>query len=313
MNQRILIGILALQVILVAAAFLNRLREPEVPEVFLDVQFDTVTSISISSDEDTIELEKVDDQWLLGDGNPADGDKVDRVFTEFTTVKGGWPVATSISSATRFEVADDVFQKHVVLTSEDDVVADVYVGTSPGYRNVHARVAGSNSVYSIPFSSYELSTNVSGWLDKKLLAADGHLTKLARGSAFTLMKSDDAWIAEPNVELDVDEVEKFIGRFTDLSVYDVSDADISEIEPIDFNLTDASGEYSLQLFHDEDNDDWIASSSKVHGTFSVSSYIAKQMTVALEELAIEPDEEVDPVEGEIQDAPAEDEGALLAD
>lgn len=313
MNQRILIGILALQVILVAAAFLNRLREPEVPEVFLDVQFDTVTSISISSDDDTVDLNKVDGQWFLEDGKPADGDKVDRVFTDFTTVKGGWPVATSISSATRFEVADDAFQKHVVLSSEDDVVADVYVGTSPGYRNVHARVAGSSSVYSIPFSSYELSTSVAGWMDKKLLAAEGHLTKLARSGAFTLTKSDEVWVAEPGVELDAEEVDKFVGRFTDLSVYDISDADIAEIDPIDFNLTDASGEYSLQLFHDEDNDDWIASSSKVHGTFSISSYIAKQMTVALEELAIEPDDDVEPGEGETQDASTGNEEVPVSD
>ena len=310
MNQRILIGILALQVVLIAAAFLNRLREPEVPEIFLDVLFEEVTSISIASDEESVDLLREGDSWVLGDGKPADGEKIERVFSDFTSVKGGWPVATSISSAERFEVADDLFQKHVVLSISDDVVADVYIGTSPGYRNIHARNAGSSSVYSIKFSSYELSTDSTGWLDKKLLSADGELTQIIREGKFTLTKNDGTWVSDPLVELDVEEVDTFVDRFADLSVYDFNDVDLAEIEPIQFTLTDAAGDYTLSMYHDEENDDWTASSNKFDGSYSISSYIAKQMTVQLDELKVETPEEED-VSSDAenaadQDAPTDD-------
>ena len=293
MNQRILIGILALQVILVAAAFLNRLREPEVPEEFLSVQLEDVTAIQITSDQGKVELARREaGGWQLADGNPADDEKVDRVFGDFVGIKGGWPVATSISSAERFEVADDAFQKRVVLTAGDDVLADVYLGSSPGYRSVHARLADSSSVYSIKFSNYELSTDISSWIYKKLLSAEGEVSKISRSDGFSLTKTADTWTSEPAVELDLNEVKSFVDRFADLSIYDINETDVSSIDPINFALVDGSGEYSLKLFHDEENNDWIASSSRVDGMYSISSYVAKQMTAPLDELELASDDEV---------------------
>jgi len=52
--------------------------------------------------------------------------------------EAAWPVATSESSAERFEVSDAKFQRRIRFFADDAVVTELFLGTSPGFRRVHA-------------------------------------------------------------------------------------------------------------------------------------------------------------------------------
>jgi len=288
---------LAVQVVLIGALLAARSGAVAEPEPFLSFDVGTIDALSVSNDEGTVDLAKTGDAWQLPEGLPADGSKVERVLESLSDAAGGWPVASKASTAERFEVAEDNHQRHVTLKTGDETLADFYLGTSPGYRKAHARHADDDDIYAITFSNYEAGVKESDWLDKSLLRPDGALTGVERVDAFALTKADDGvWASRDGAELDQGKAETFAGRFSGLSVIGVSDAALPDAAKMTFALTDESGTHKLRIFHLEADDDYVAVSDRVSGTFEMSSYIAEQMDQTVADLAPDPPED-EAVEG----------------
>lgn len=291
MNRAMLAGLLALQVLIVGAVLAWNVRSPEEPDAFFDFNPDEITSFQILTEDHTIDVNKVEDAWQLGDGKPADAEKVNDVLSKLASAPTGWPVATSSSTAERFEVTEDSFQKRLTLRVGDDVVADAYFGTSPGYRKVHVSQADGGPVFAIEFSNYELGSDNSSWLNKSLLRPEGALQRLVHEGEYVLNRVDDEWVAEDGVELDEATVDKVIGRFENLNVYTISDAELPSEAKALLTWTDDQGETALSLYHLEEEDDWVATSDRIDGQYGISTYIAKDMAMTLEELLPETEEE----------------------
>ena len=291
MNRSILVGLLALQILIVSGVLAWNLREPDKPDQFFDFDPSLVTKMQIRTEEHDILVEKSGEDWQLADGKPADGDKVDRTLDKLADASTGWPVATSSSTAERFEVTEDSFQKHLTLFSEDDVVADAFFGTSPSFRLVHVSAADGGPVFAIEFSNYELGNDASSWLDKNLLRPVGDLMMLKHEGQYTLNKVEDEWVEAGETELDSDTVDKVIGRFENLNVYTINDSELPEEPTAQLSWTDSEGETSLSLYHLEEEDDWVGVSDRVAGQYGISTYIAKDMAMTLEELMPQVEEE----------------------
>lgn len=294
---------LAVQVVLIGALLAARSGAVAQPEPFLTFDAGAIDALSVSNDEGTVDLMKTGGGWQLPEGLPADGAKVERVLEQLSDVSGGWPVASKASTAERFEVAEDNHQRHVTLKTGDETLADFYLGTSPGYRKAHARHADDDDIFAITFSNYEAGVKESDWLDKSLLRPDGALTAVERIDGFALTKAEDgAWAARDGAELDQGKAETFAGRFSGLSVIGVSDVALPDEAKMTFALTDESGTQTLRIFHLEADDEYVAMSDRVSGTFEMSSYIAEQMDKTVADLAPDPPEDEDP--------PADDEAPL---
>ena len=291
MNRAMLAGLLALQALIVGVVFAWNVRPPEEPDAFFDFNPDEITSLQILTDGHTINVNKVEDAWQLGDGKPADTEKVSDVLSKLASAATGWPVATSSSTAERFEVTEDSFQKRLTLTAGDDVVADAYFGTSPGYRKVHVSQADGGPVFAIEFSNYELGSDSSSWLNKSLLRPEGLLQRLVHEGEYALNRVDDIWVAEGGSKLDMTAVDKVIGRFENLNVYTISDAELPDEPKALLTWTDDAGQTTLSLYHLEEEDDWVATSDRVAGQYGISTYIAKDMAMTLEELLPKTEEE----------------------
>ena len=310
MNTTTLAFALAIQLAIVAALLAVRSGDVETPAPFLNFDAGAVDSLFVGSAESEIALAKSDDAWQLPNGAPADSSKVDEVIGKLADAAPGWPVATSASSAERFEVVEADHQRHLVLKSGDDIVADVYLGTSPGYRKTHARRSDDDDVYAIGFSNFEAGVKAFDWLDKSLLRAAGTVQSLRREGGFALAKDDDGmWQAESGAVLDQGKTTTLAGRFTGLTVLGIADAGLAE-PAATFALTDDDGEMTFKLYRLEE-DDYAATSSRVAGAYEVSSYIAEQMDVTLDDLAPEAPEEEDAEEP--ASVPAEDEPAPVAE
>lgn len=271
--------------------------------------------------------------WRLESGLPADDDKVNDLLDKLAELAAPWPVATSADSAERFAVTEDNHQRRLVLEDAEDVVADVFLGTSPGYRRVHARVAGEDEVYSIDFSNYEAPTDADQWLDKGLLAASGDPSSIAREGAWRLTQSagaaapatdpavDEAASGEDEDEAneadasrwlidgapaDPDEADRILRRFKDLRVLGAAEA-AGESKAV-FLVADRGGEHRLELFHEEEGDQYSISSSRLDGRFELAAYIAEQMLVDASDFLPDAEEADEEDSEQAEEAPPEGAG-----
>jgi hypothetical protein len=130
-----------------------------------------VDRLSIEGAAQSVLLERQEGRWRLpelGDF-PADSDSVQALLGKLSSLKKGWPVATTAGAARRFKVDDDLFERRLTLWSGGEQVAELYVGTSPGFRKVHVRPAGEEAVLAAAFNAWEASPKPDDWIDKDLL------------------------------------------------------------------------------------------------------------------------------------------------
>lgn len=231
MQQRwipVLAVVLAAQLALAAALGLSGDRltaqKPDTPLV--EAELDTADRLVIEgpttdnrpTDEAAkeaapVEISKQDATWILRSyyEAPADTAKVQGVLDKLDDLKRGYAVATTAGALKRFKVAEDSFERRVVVGQGDDVLATVYLGSSPGLRKVHARTAEHEAVYAVELPTHTLPHQASEWLDKGLVQpdadaleaialtweGDSHL-KLVRDSEDADAKSTamDRWQAE---------------------------------------------------------------------------------------------------------------------
>ena len=292
MKQNILIGLLVVQVIVIALFWMSKSGGVQSPEAFLEFDTSGVDRVVVASTDESIELIKEGPQWTLPDGNPVDGDKVDRVVRKLADSGADWPVASTQSAAKRFEVTDSTFQKHITIFSGEDLLADVYLGTSPSFRNVHARHASGGEIYSIEFSNYEAGTSPSAWLDKNLLQPAGMIKSFEHIGSYKLVQNEGNWTTESEVELDESKVRSYIDRFESLTVFEISEEDLSAATTnTQFAIEDDEGTYLLTVYHFDVANDWVAVSDRRASQYGVASYIGSELVKELAELS--PDDALD--------------------
>ena len=308
MKQSTLVILAGAQLLLVALVYGLQTGGGAEPEPFLSFDLEIVDTLSVADAEQSLTLTRTDDAWTVAGGLPADSGKIDRVLGKLAEAEGGWPVATSDSAMTRFEVTEEAHQRHVTVGGGDETLADIYLGTSPSYQRVHARHASGGPVYAIDFSNYEAGAKVSDWLQKSLLQPDGALQSITRQgeSAWTLESTDDGWSAA-GAPIDQDEAAEYTARFTGLSVLGLVDAELPEEPTARFVLKDDAGGHELALFHLEEEDDFVATSNRYAGKFEIAKYVAERLDASLEDLAPEPEDTDAPVDED--PAGSEDEGA----
>ena len=323
-NKTTLGALLGIQVVIVGVLLAARSGGIEEPEPFLEFDAASVDSLTVSNNEGSVSVSKVDGAWQLPDGVPAAGFKVDAVLERFSNAAGSWPVANTRPTRERLEVSEENHQRHIVVRAGDDTVADIYLGTSPGYRKTHARRAGESEIYAVRFSNYEAGVKPADWLDRSLLRpkgdvvvlrrlpgdsaeaeapadpesetdAEGHEDRVEPVAGFELSKGGEdeggGWVSADGTELDQGKVETFVGRFKGLSVTDVNEAALPESATMSFVLTDEEGEQTLTVYALDDGEKYVAISDRVVGSYELSKYIAEQMNNPLADLAAPADDE----------------------
>ncbi len=294
MSERIglLGGLLAAQLAIIAGLLLGSGLGSDAGSPQL-LSFDpaNVTKLAVSGEEGAVQLVRDGEDWQLEleseqDANrlPADGGKIRDLLADLADLDAPWPVATSDDSAERFEVTEDNHQRRLIIEDGDGLVADLLLGTSPGYRRVHARVSGEGDVYSIDFSNFEAPTDADQWLDKALLAAKGEVSSVVLEDAWRLERPDGAWQID-GAPADAEAADDLARRFTNLRVLGMlddegaiaGDSDAAEDPAGVFRVTDEDGEHRLTLFHEAEEDDYSLMSDRVPGRFELATYIAEQM------------------------------------
>jgi len=227
----------------------NKKYEPFSPENSLfTFSPESATSITITdADKQHFTLEKEDDRWLLAVKSRPDADQeqVTQLLEKLAKAKESLALATSKGAAKRFKVSDDLFEHRLVVKEGDKVVVDLYIGTSPGFRQVHARIAGQDNILSLGLDTNELTGSVGNWLDQKMLHVEEKDLQEVQLAAFSLVKKDEQWqlgnVGEDQQQND-EEVKKLISKLCTLTVQTILDqgtvADSKAGEPqLQYSLT----------------------------------------------------------------------------
>lgn len=305
MKKGVLIGVFALQVVIVAVVFgVKSIGTSEEAEPFLSFDQEQVTGFTVSDIDGSVALSRADAGWMVGD-LPADDAKVDRVLEKLGSGRSSWPVATSESTAERFEVTEENHQRHITINQGDDVLADFYIGSSPAYRQAHARSADGGPVYSIEFSHYEAGSERDDWFNKQLLQPDGQVVSIERVGSYKLDSGEEGWVSTPSAELDEEKVTSFVDRFVNMSVYKLNEDEIS-VDPLaEFVVADGKGSTRFTVYNlDEESKDYVIVSDRFDAQFGLSTYVGDEIVVPLEDLAVEAAEE--DVDGEVDSGASEE-------
>lgn len=306
MKQTTLTVALAVQVALIALVWGFQWDDAAEPAAFLDFDAAAVDAITVAGDDGTVSLARVEDAWQMASGLPADADKIDRVLEKLSAAAGGWPVATTASAMQRFEVTEDAHQRRVTLGGGEDTVADIYLGTSPGYQKTHARHVAGGDAYAIEFFNYEAGLEPSEWLEKSLLQPAGELKSLTRqgDDGWSLTATDAGWTA-PDVTLDQEEIATLVGRFEGLTVLNIATGELPQAPYLRFVAVDDEGEQELAFYRFSEDGDNYAVSSRFDERFEVASYIVEQLDKSLADLTAA--EEATQAPSDTGDAPPPDE------
>ncbi len=173
-------------------------------EPLLDFSTDHITAITITGpDKKTVILKKKDSRWFLPGyfKAPADGDRVDELLAKLAGLKKSWPVATTPEAATRFKVAADQFERHIILKKGDTPVAELYVGTSPSFRKVHVRLPSRPEIMAVTFSTMDVNDTPDDWLDKDIATLDEDKIAAITLNDIHLIHKNGKWtLADPGAQ-----------------------------------------------------------------------------------------------------------------
>lgn len=233
--------------------------------------------------------------WTLPDsaGLPADNEKVTQLLDKLFAANAPWPVATSAESAKRFQVTPEKFQRHVQLTIADKVAGDLYLGTSPGFKKVHARLASSDDVYAITFANFDATTRPDDWLDKTLLKPTGDITTLARPNHWSVSRNGDVWTLDglsPGETTKQDAAKDLVNKITNLRVMGVAEQPPAPGSDAALTLTakTANAELDYQFYQVQKNSDFIVRRSGQDGYFKVAAYVGEPLVVERDALITGP-------------------------
>lgn len=199
--QRILLGVLAVQLILIVVVFWPRPTATGAGSPLLGITTDEVSGLTISDDlGKTVKLVKGADGWVAASAAdyPADAAKIAPALDKLVALTAGQPVAQTAASHAQLQVADNKFVRKVELQTAGGAKT-LYLGSASGARATHVRLAGQDAVYlARDVATWELATDLVSWINPvyfSVPAADvtGFTVKNGNGE-FVFAKDDGgAW------------------------------------------------------------------------------------------------------------------------
>jgi hypothetical protein len=251
----VLLLVLLIQCGILAAVFWPRqgAGEGTIEQGLTPFAADAIDELRIGDqfDNETI-LVKADKQWLLPelDNLPADPAKVDAVLKAVTSQTGSWPIARTPAARQRFQVADYLYERRLTLMSAGKNLGTVYLGTSPGYRKVHARNEAQDAIYSISLNTFDAPAVGADWLEPRLLQVRAPLRIDA--DLYNLRFENGVWLSGTGGTPDAKELDALIGTLKSLQVGGVADEDaqreLSTVEAdLELKIQSLAGNVTLEL------------------------------------------------------------------
>lgn len=291
MTPKHLIVILLAQCALVALVWLPDLQDTEL-EPFLQFDAAQVHSIEITTDESALTIAqqpaKNNRWWLKALDLPADANQINALIKKIAAAgASSWPVTTSSSAHERFELTKDNYQRLIRFKDGGgDELAALYLGTSPGFGKVHARLAGESEIHAIEFNNFEAEAEASAWIDGGLLQPLGELKFLARTdehNSWSIRVENDKWQSTEEIALNEEKLNAFLGHFKELAVTGIADKEPSG-QRIQFRLIDDTGAHEISFFDPGEEAAMVTKSNRYTQLFTVPHYLYELLNISVNKL-----------------------------
>jgi len=168
-------------------------------EPLLEVNVADVDQLIIDEQgKPSLVIKREGEQWVLPatGGFPVSVKQLDGFLKKLLAAKLSWPVGRTRVAARQLKVGEDEFERKIRLLNKDRVLGEIYLGSSPGFRKVHARLDGAANTYAIDFNAFDAPTNPADWYDRDLLRlADADLERIDMGS-YALIRSENGFELE---------------------------------------------------------------------------------------------------------------------
>lgn len=199
-NIVFLAALLAAQLLLAAGVSLTEPdlsgSRPDAELVALDTEAVDRIRIEGADDAEVVLARGDDDGWVLPNENgfPASDMNVSRLLDSLSGLQRGFAVATSANARSRLRVAEDDFERRLTFFDGDNELATLYLGTSAGANQAHARTAEDDAVYLVDFGAFNAPASSSDWQDKTTLRVPRDEIDAIRVAGLTLNRvvQDDA-------------------------------------------------------------------------------------------------------------------------
>jgi len=202
---------------------------------FLEVDAADVDQVVIEGGaEGPLVMKREQGQWVLpGKGGfPVSSKKLDSFFEKLLTAKASWPVGRTRVAAKQLEVAENAFERKIRLFRDGEVLEELYIGSSPGFRKVHARLGDAPDTHVIDFNAFDAPTNPADWYERDLLQlSSAELARVDLG-AFALKRREQGFELEGLTEdeqPESDKVDEVVKVVTNVSFLDELGANGPEI------------------------------------------------------------------------------------
>nr|HEX4316426.1 DUF4340 domain-containing protein [Kofleriaceae bacterium] len=229
-----LIALLGVQLVLVVVVMLRGGDHGAAKEHALLPGFDAakVTKIEVSTTgKPAVTLTKGATGWVVSSAfdYPVDEAKVTDLLAPLAKMKAAAPIATQQSRLKQLRVADDDFERRVVITA-DGKEATLYVGGQAGTRRTAVRFGGDDDVYAVTGVTPSIAgDDVRDWMQTGYVSAakeDVASIKIQHGATTVVLTRDAAespWRVTvdgaelPAIELDTAAVDRLADDATDVT------------------------------------------------------------------------------------------------
>jgi len=241
-----------------------------------------VDAISLTDGKgNSLSLRRVGDRWLLPalDNLPADPVRVEKLLAQLTREDPGWSVAHSLAARQRFQVAHYHFRRKLVLSALEQELGTVFLGTSPGFRKVHARNDDDDNIYAVDLNLFELPITPGQWLDPRLLQVRAPVAIAADG--YSVQRSSGEWRLGSGKKPDPRELQALVNALKNLQVQDIAAPAIAaevatEEAALVLQIESLSGAVTLELFKHQQQH--FVRSSEYPYLFLISAYEFDKLT-----------------------------------
>jgi hypothetical protein len=187
-----------------------------------------------------VDLVKKGEAWVLAShfDYPVDADKVTDLVGKIEGLRSRGAIASGKARQKQLEVADDSYQRKVVITAGGKDVT-LYLGASAGSRQSSVRLAGQEEVHGVlGLTAFGVSAQPSGWAEGAyvdvpaeriatldLVNANGtfHFERAASGNGWQVSHNGQPITPPAGMELNKSEIDKVVTRASKISMAEPGD------------------------------------------------------------------------------------------
>lgn len=167
--NRILAVLLVVQLVILAVSFWPESAAGGGKPLLADLKVERVVALTVAdTDGNQVRLSQGADGWVLSEADdfPVQEEKVTALLDKLAEARTDRQVTRTAASHKQLKVADEVFVRRLELEMDDGTRYALYLGTSPRYQVIHARLAGQDPVYLVTgLSSADAGATPAAWID----------------------------------------------------------------------------------------------------------------------------------------------------